>query len=696
MRLLPPLDDNFKVGVKLQRLGLFDEAITKFSTTLETLKGEPFCLYHIGECNLRKGNFENAEKLFSQIQQYFRPQDFKKNESNVKRIRIHNLYPNGVNILLMAQYELLVLYSASPRNEEKFQKIKAIIDKVKNDSKDKFDQGIIAFYNAKTAKDNDDYISAKNIAEECIKLLKDYPLWCAKVYKLLGEISWRIDNLDLGITYLEKSRSLYEELEEFDRIGLINLDIGLINLEQGNYREGSKSLQASHEFAKKTGNIRYQALSLTNIANVNFIMGEYKGAEANYREAIDIWKKIGDSSQLGFITARLTAIAKALGKEEETLKLFRECLEYISQPGWDISNWITTVLIAVDSVTGLETVENIERLLDNARFSINERQLVTLEPHYLMIKAKVELFKGNRGEAQSLLRQAEVVASEKNQIALLRKILLTNIENLLEEYLLSYNEKYLLEANKLMGISLSMSENLPIDPEYLRLLTIEAHFAIVDGDMVKSQSLLDTAEQLADERGMLQEKRRIEIIRDYASKFEKRQEKRSIESVISTISSTRYDLNISVSGKIQGAIYLMTDIGMVPIVASEEITPEKEVFHIQSAATLSFLVGQGHSYNEGVFGPIPALGGLFGPDQFLLAITKTVKDEESADPRFQVKSYCVIAVSYPKSVEKALPHRSDLEEMFFNVLREIDSKNQLTQELLEKILKAFVNSIGNN
>ena len=132
---------------------------------------------------------------------------------------------------------------------------------------------------------------------------------------------------------------------------------------------------------------------------------------------------------------------------------------------------------------------------------------------------------------------------------------------------------------------------------------------------------------------------------------------------------------------------------MVPIVASEDITSEKEVYHIQNGAMLSFLTGQGHSYNEGVYGPIPAIGALFGADQFLLAITKSIKDETSPDPRFQERSYCVIAISYPKSVEKGLPHRSDLEEIFIEVLRPIETKKQLTEELLEKILTIFKSKI---
>ena len=106
-----------------------------------------------------------------------------------------------------------------------------------------------------------------------------------------------------------------------------------------------------------------------------------------------------------------------------------------------------------------------------------------------------------------------------------------------------------------------------------------------------------------------------------------------------------------------------------------------------------FIVGQGHSYNEGVFGPVPALGSLFGPDQFLLAITKTIKDEESTDPRFQEASFCVIAISYPKTIEKALSHRSVLENIFNDLLKDITTKSQLTKELLDKILRTFISTI---
>ena len=114
MRLLPPLDENFKIGVKYQRLGLFDEAILKFSESLKEIIHEPFLFYHIGECNLRKGCYTDAENFFIKVQEYFESTSFDEVELNIKRQRMHNLYPNGVNILLMAQIELSILYSSTP------------------------------------------------------------------------------------------------------------------------------------------------------------------------------------------------------------------------------------------------------------------------------------------------------------------------------------------------------------------------------------------------------------------------------------------------------------------------------------------------------------------------------------------------------------------------------------------------------
>ena len=93
-------------------------------------------------------------------------------------------------------------------------------------------------------------------------------------------------------------------------------------------------------------------------------------------------------------------------------------------------------------------------------------------------------------------KEAAEKAEKTNQKAVLQQVLLAQIENLLENYLLTYDEKYVTEANNLIVKTVALSSDLPTDPDYLHILFIEAHFALVDGDIVKATSLLNSAESI--------------------------------------------------------------------------------------------------------------------------------------------------------------------------------------------------------
>ncbi|KKL56944.1 hypothetical protein LCGC14_2240400, partial [marine sediment metagenome] len=67
--------------------------------------------------------YTDAENFFIKVQEYFESTSFDEVEINIKRQRMHNLYPNGVNILLMAQIELSILYSSVLVKFDKKEKI---------------------------------------------------------------------------------------------------------------------------------------------------------------------------------------------------------------------------------------------------------------------------------------------------------------------------------------------------------------------------------------------------------------------------------------------------------------------------------------------------------------------------------------------------------------------------------------------
>ncbi|HKZ40714.1 MAG TPA: tetratricopeptide repeat protein, partial [Candidatus Hodarchaeales archaeon] len=616
------------MGRKFHRLGLYKEAIEQYFETIKHYPDEPFAWYYLGEAYYNMGKYDDAHLSYSRVVSLFSSDDRLESRDLATRIATRRFGDFNEDIFTMAQFGLTLVYSSTGKTTDTQEQLEWF--KMAEDlSDDPFTSGLASFLRASLSRDQGDYVTAKHEAEMAVNKLSYLSYWAGRSLWLLGRIQWNYDNSPDSLVYLERSKEHFEQIEEFDFIALALRDIAVIHIESGDFKQGHKTLVAAHDFAEKTGNLRNAARSKTSIGELHIKIGDYSQAEERLQEAKHLWEQIGETGNLANVYTNLARLAKIRGDERKATKLVNVFLNDLVNKEGDVFLKVKSLIRSVEILLGIEKTSRIEQLLEFTKKLLNKHKLATLEPELLLVSARVSIFKENRGEAEKLLAEAAEKAEKTNQKAVLQQVLLAQIENLLENYLLTYDEKYVTEANNLIVKTVALSSDLPTDPDYLHILFIEAHFALVDGDIVKATSLLNSAESIAKEKGFNKELARIEKIRRYSQQIEKRTERREIESVLSAISSFKYDSELIDLSKVQGVIYIMTEKGMEPLVTTVPVTSENEPFHIQLGTMLSFIVGQGHDYNEGTFGPLPGLGGLFGQDKFMLAIARSVKNETS-------------------------------------------------------------------
>ncbi len=136
------------------------------------------------------------------------------------------------------------------------------------------------------------------------------------------------------------------------------------------------------------------------------------------------------------------------------------------------------------------------------------------------------------------------------------------------------------------------------------------------------------------------------------------------------------------------AYMTLTDFG--PVMKRVVSTDETIIDGIDNniAAQIITLVGQGVSYHEGIFGPIP----IPTSNDIISLIWSKLIDSDIKDDRMRGKSLTVIAIGFYRNLITRLPQRNKMKEIF-SVLDKIHHVNDITDEVLERIQDEFIMNI---
>ena len=702
LSLVAPPDNNYIKGMKLRQIGLYSDARKLFEEVLSNDPNQLIVLFQLAECFFHESKYEEAQKVYAQITAL--ASTIPKRETNKLIDReLSNNYSRVINkydeniLFIETQIQLILSFIAQGRFTIALQKIEEL-NIIANESNDSVIIGLTGYISGFFAFKEGDYPKAKAIIEEIVPLIEDITFWKAKSLLLLGIISWRYGNLDYSLTYLQQSRQLFEKLHEFDWLADSLFYLSQVYLDRGDYKQCKSTLYAVHDFVLQTENNYKKALVLLYLGIFHTLTGDFSVAEQKLLSSKDLWEKLSEEYRVGIILCLIARISKIYKYEQSILEIFKKGLALIESHHKDPAEYSKILLLGIRIELEIGKTIYSDEYLSKAYTLISKNHIGSIEPLYYLRQAQLEVHKNNFGYANDILIKAAESANRSSQRTVMRRIYLYQIEILLKNYFITYNQFFLEKIFTLMKIQASFGKDYPVNVDYIHFLLIEAELAFVDLDYKKAYNILQFARSICEIKGFTYEKQIVSTTNEFIKKFEKIHSlSGALENKIDKLKrhSKCYPLNYEdFFANLQGIIYVMTDQGMEPYVSTQEITPDEAPFHIELSAMLAFTVGQGQSYNEGLFGPIPAPEKIFGNKSSLLAYAKSVKDYSALDPRFKENTYALIVIIYPKKLEECFPHRSELKEMYDRVLMNVTSKNELNISVLENLIINVISLIN--
>ncbi|MHA2168450.1 MAG: hypothetical protein ACXAB7_00930 [Candidatus Kariarchaeaceae archaeon] len=106
------------------------------------------------------------------------------------------------------------------------------------------------------------------------------------------------------------------------------------------------------------------------------------------------------------------------------------------------------------------------------------------------------------------------------------------------------------------------------------------------------------------------------------------------------------------------------------------------------ASQIITLVGQGSSYHEGMFGPIP----IPTANNIIGLLRSKMMKSDIKDQRMRGQSLSVITIGFYRSLITRIPSREKMKEIFA-IFDDIDHVNMVTDEMLNKIKNDFLNEL---
>lgn len=105
----------------------------------------------------------------------------------------------------------------------------------------------------------------------------------AEASNQLGRLYFFTSQLDSASFYFEKAKQILIQLNDENKVAIINIGIGAIQLKQGNYNETIKTLTESAAYFEKTGDDLNAAKCYSNISSALAELGNY-GKAIDYNE----------------------------------------------------------------------------------------------------------------------------------------------------------------------------------------------------------------------------------------------------------------------------------------------------------------------------------------------------------------------------------------------------------------------------
>ena len=360
-------------------------------------------LYPIGRATIRKGNYAQAEQLFSEMGNLAGQNDYAKGKAKA-------FYGLGLNYFHLGDFDKAleqVLQSAAINEVIEEQKALAtdyiligiLYDKMGNYSKAleyhfqslKMNEtlgnklGMAASYTniGIIYKNQGDYEKALEYYRNSSQLNEELgrKAGIASNYTNIAIIYFGQKNYEKALEYHSKSLRIKEELEDARSIAMTNANLGETLIEMGEYSKALEYLYKSLDILEKSGAMAVKAFSLISIGDCYYRQKQFGKAKKYLKEGIDIAQQTGHLTVIQSGVGLLAKVEYELGNYKKAYQinvLFKEM---------------------ADSLNNEETVKKITRLEAEYEFKKETDSLQIAQQQELVLLEEKSKRKRNRNFA---------------------------------------------------------------------------------------------------------------------------------------------------------------------------------------------------------------------------------------------------------------------------------------------------------
>lgn len=565
----------------------------------------------------------------------------------------------------------------------------------------------------------------------------------AKATNTLASLYFSKGNLDLALDFYKKTLNLTENKETLMYMMALG-NISVINLLRG---EMEKAVKYSRESLKKARSLNFNrgiCITQNNLADALRVMGEYSDSIKNLEEALALAKSIKDeriiaSINTGFanLWIELGEFKKAYKKLEISLKIYEKIndpighilalhglasywlvqgqlqkaedilektLQLIDESGVCESE-IEILTLLVEVYESIDKIDEAYKILMKADRLSRERNSQIGHAQVLIQRGRISLNKLDFNEAEMSLNEALWHAKKIKHIILqfTGKMLLA--ENFLVKYLHDTSQKKnYKKAALFIGEAMELTKAKKLIPNYINALIVRGLLYSSQGNQDEAEKTLTEAMHLAKSHDMIIKAQKVQerllIITTKQSSISAKNQLKNIALYIAL-----EELNAATSSYIQSTITErdLRDTFFVVYKIDEKIGPtihevenvdmnnkemRKKIIFLGSLYSIS--LGQGHSYHEGIFGPLP-----FGQKNLRSIIyTLMIDDPSQTNNRSKKKSYVLLCLVFKKKIVPLFFDQQKMANIFEQILLKITSIEEINKKFLNvlrnKIISEFV------
>ena len=187
-------------------------------------------------------------------------------------------------------------------------------------------------YTAQYSKALENYFKVNKLFEE----LDGDSVLLIRNNNLLGEVYRDLEEYDKALEYYGIARELSKKAEELETLIVVNANIALTYIEQGDFNEALRISKSSLEISESRDYLFGTMISLFNIGLVNHQLGEFEDAIDCFNRLENMVEQYGEQIGAEFILGKIK-LYYSLAESYYSLGNFKQAQEYALK-SWNIAN----------------------------------------------------------------------------------------------------------------------------------------------------------------------------------------------------------------------------------------------------------------------------------------------------------------------------------------------------------------------